>query len=102
MNSSVNLTSSHTEEEERSDLDLVIVIFTSLILGLMILTTIIGKKIVEARLVHLDVEDQVRGIQLGYPNPPTIFSCPFLPHAGSLWHKGVIIDHSNTMNLSTN
>ena len=29
--------------EERSELDLVIVIFTSLILGLMILTTIIGK-----------------------------------------------------------
>ena len=42
MNSSVNLTSSHTEVE-RSDLDFVIVIFTSLILGLMILTTIIGK-----------------------------------------------------------
>ena len=43
MNTSVNLTSSLTEEE-RSDLDLVIVIFTSLILGLMILTTIIGKR----------------------------------------------------------
>ena len=42
MNSSVNLTSS-LSEEERSDLDLVLVIFTSLILGLMILTTIIGK-----------------------------------------------------------
>ena len=46
MNSSVNLTSSHTEEEERSDLDFVLVIFTSLILGLMILTTIIGKEII--------------------------------------------------------
>ena len=47
MNSSVlNFSSSNSEDfpsEETSDLDLVIVIFTSLILGLMILTTVIGK-----------------------------------------------------------
>ena len=48
MNSSLvtelNLSSSEDlPAEERSELDFVIVIFTSLILGLMILTTIIGK-----------------------------------------------------------
>ena len=48
MNNSLltELNLSSSEEflaEERSELDLVIVIFTSLILGLMILTTIIGK-----------------------------------------------------------
>merc|ERR1719189_3489363 len=46
MNSSIlNFSSANIEDsasEESSDLDFVIVIFTSLILGLMILTTVIG------------------------------------------------------------
>ena len=50
MNSSINSTELLTDEEDwaksgTSQLDIIIIIFTSLILGMMILTTIIGKHI---------------------------------------------------------